>query len=383
MTVVLKDGRYLQQSFHLPQKALLFQNLSNKLYQIDSTQSWLKRILLQSELNEEAVVQQLNKALYFEKTKSKNRKTKVASGETYSISGIVVDEENGEALIGVNLWIKGTNYGTTTNHNGIFRLNAPPHRFEVEVSYIGMKTKTIQLNPWQKSVRILLNSDGILLDEVIVTGASRFSKTNSAPLTIGIFDQPLMTSSHDLSSVSARPSRNISALGARTAGLSQMDRGDEILIRDSRTGDTNYYLDGIRISSNQLVTNDFQLRSLFRDDAYWQPQLLTDENGEAFFQATYPDNTTQWKNYVIGMNRKKQAGLVTTEVNAYKQVMAQLSTPRFLVEGDEVNIVGKSLNYTGDTLNVKTEFKVEDEVVQRNNNPVSYTHLTLPTICSV
>ena len=130
-------------------------------------------------------------------------------------------------------------------------------------------------------------------------------------------------------------------------------------------------MDGIRVSSNQLVTNDFQLRSLFRDDAYWQPQLLTDENGEAFFQATYPDNTTQWKNYVIGMNRKKQAGLVTTEVNAYKQVMAQLSTPRFLVEGDEVNIVGKSLNYTGDTLNVKTEFKVEDEVVQRNNNQLA------------
>ena len=53
--------------------------------------------------------------------------------------------------------------------------------------------------------------------------------------------------------ISKLPSRNISALASNTAGLSQADEGDDISIRGSRSGDTNYYLDGIRISSSQLI----------------------------------------------------------------------------------------------------------------------------------
>ncbi|MEM8910035.1 MAG: alpha-2-macroglobulin family protein, partial [Bacteroidota bacterium] len=116
---------------------------------------------------------------------------------------------------------------------------------------------------------------------------------------------------------------------------------------------------------------DQQLRKKFRDEAAWQPQLTTDEQGVAYYTIDYPDNTTQWKNYVIGRSRQQEMGVAFSAVNAYKSVMARLSVPRFLIQGDRSTILGKSLNYKGDTLAVTSTFKVNGQIVQQKEQSLA------------
>lgn len=108
------------------------------------------------------------------------------------------------------------------------------------------------------------------------------------------------------------------------------------------------------------------LRSQFADHAYWKPILLTDKKGEATFTVKYPDNITSWKGWIVGMDDKKKGGMISSLTQAYKPVMARLSTPRFLVQGDEVEVIGKAQNLEADTFAVTTTFKIEGELQKSN-----------------
>lgn len=81
------------------------------------------------------------------------------------INGIVTDE-TGEPLIGANVVIKGTNTGTITNLDGGFELDANPVSNLLVISYIGYSDKTV---PAQSNMRIILNEDSQLLDEIVVS----------------------------------------------------------------------------------------------------------------------------------------------------------------------------------------------------------------------
>ncbi len=90
-----------------------------------------------------------------------------------------------------------------------------------------------------------------------------------------------------------------------------------------------------------------ELRSRFKDYAYWQPILYTNANGEVRFPVHFPDDITRWENYAAAMNENFQTGLGLSYTRAYKKVAASIAVPRFAIEGDEINAIGKALNYTG------------------------------------
>ncbi len=60
-----------------------------------------------------------------------------------TIRGQVIDGENGEPLFAGNAVIKGTQIGTTTDFDGYFELKADPGTYQLEVSFIGMRSLTI------------------------------------------------------------------------------------------------------------------------------------------------------------------------------------------------------------------------------------------------
>ena len=92
--------------------------------------------------------------------------------------------------------------------------------------------------------------------------------------------------------------------------------------------------------------------------SYWKPELLTDKNGKASFEIKFPDDVTNWSTYVLAMNGRKQSGFVKGSVKSYKPLMAQLYTPRFLIEGDSTNLFGKILNYTSDTISADVHYEI-------------------------
>ena len=100
----------------------------------------------------------------------------VNQADTRTISGVVKDE-NGEALIGVNVLLKGTTVGAITDFDGNFSLQAPANGVLV-VSYIGYQTVEMKLSS-KDFYEVVLKEDSKVLGEVVVTamGITRESKT--------------------------------------------------------------------------------------------------------------------------------------------------------------------------------------------------------------
>nr|WP_294941315.1 SusC/RagA family TonB-linked outer membrane protein [uncultured Mucilaginibacter sp.] len=80
------------------------------------------------------------------------------------VTGIVTDE-NGEALIGVSVAIKGTGTGTQTDVSGKFTLDAPANTTLV-FSYVGFKTQEVVFTGSPLRIKMVSNTK---LQEVVVT----------------------------------------------------------------------------------------------------------------------------------------------------------------------------------------------------------------------
>jgi hypothetical protein len=83
------------------------------------------------------------------------------------IAGTVIDEQ-GEALVGASVSVKGTNIGTGTDLNGAFSLEVPKDAVLV-VKYLGYTTFEVAVGN-QDNLTISLTPDNSALDEVVVVG---------------------------------------------------------------------------------------------------------------------------------------------------------------------------------------------------------------------
>lgn len=102
------------------------------------------------------------------------------------------------------------------------------------------------------------------------------------------------------------------------------------------------------------------IRSHFNDVGFWQPEMVTDENGHAEFEVVFPDDVTCWKTYCYAMNNKRQTGQTTDSIKSYKPLMAQLFVPLFLIQGDSSDVIGKILNYAPDSVSVSRFFETDN-----------------------
>ncbi len=84
-----------------------------------------------------------------------------------SVSGRVVAED-GSALPGVNVTVKGTTIGTTTDGNGFYSLQLPGNASTLLTSFIGFETKEIPVST--STMNISLTPDIKSLSEVVVVG---------------------------------------------------------------------------------------------------------------------------------------------------------------------------------------------------------------------
>ncbi len=158
-----------------------------------------------------------------------------------------IHDSNGETLIGANVIVKGTTIGTVTDIDGNFSfkpgLGLP---YDLVVSYTGYETKRVTINNPSELIDVEMNESGMLLDEVVVTGYGGIRRNRRAARRA---KRKSKKAKKEVASVSK-------ALEGKVAGIAQADEGDIITIRGSRSGDTNYYLDGIRISSSQLQSEN-------------------------------------------------------------------------------------------------------------------------------
>ena len=90
--------------------------------------------------------------------------------QTYTVSGIVRDSSNNEALVAANIRIDGTSKGTITNAEGQYRLSLGVGSYTLVYSFIGYKTDSVHVVVDRNLQRdVFLAPTPILFSEVVVT----------------------------------------------------------------------------------------------------------------------------------------------------------------------------------------------------------------------
>ncbi|MBE6323754.1 MAG: TonB-dependent receptor [Bacteroidales bacterium] len=104
------------------------------------------------------------------------------------VSGIVQDV-NGEPMIGVSVAVYGTDQGTITDLDGHFSVNAKSTD-QLTFSYVGYKTQYVKVMN-RTAINVTLQEDNELLEEVVVVGYDTQKKANltGAVATVSVDDQ--------------------------------------------------------------------------------------------------------------------------------------------------------------------------------------------------
>lgn len=190
--------------------------------------------------------------------------------QTRELTGNVTSADDGGAMPGVSISVKGTTIGTITDMNGKFNLKAPVDAKTLVFSFVGMTTQEIAIGN-QSVFNVKLKSQDISVDEVVVT-AMGVSKSKKA---LGYAVQDVK--SEDLARTGN--SNLSSALQGKLSGVEiksssgMPGASSQIVIRGVRsfTGDNTplYVVDGMPIEStssystgNSVTGTDYSNRAI-------------------------------------------------------------------------------------------------------------------------
>ena len=87
-----------------------------------------------------------------------------------TITGTVVDQNN-LPVVGATVMISNSANGTATDSNGQFTLSGVTDNDELQISFLGYKTVTMQVGT-RTAIAATLEEDSGYLDEVVVVGLS-------------------------------------------------------------------------------------------------------------------------------------------------------------------------------------------------------------------
>ena len=189
--------------------------------------------------------------------------------QTSKVTGKVLSSEDGEAIIGATIMVKGTTIGTTTDENGVFSLtNIPASGKELEISFVGMESVTVKIKP---NLTISLKTSSEMLEEVLITGT--YGSAKKLGSVVG------SVAAVKSEKISNRPSANFAdALQGQVAGLqvftSSGEPSENVSMRMRGVGSINssteplFILDGAPISSGvftALNPSDIENVTILKD----------------------------------------------------------------------------------------------------------------------
>jgi outer membrane receptor protein involved in Fe transport len=169
------------------------------------------------------------------------------------LQGKITDEGTGEPILFGTIALYKNDVlvtGGETDFDGNFLFSElDPGTYDVEVQYVGYTTKKVTavlVKAGQSNKLNVAIGQGVLMDVVDVVAYK-------APLVE--FDNTSQGQTITAENIRSLPTKSINAIAATSAGLSSVD-GGEISIRGSRPNGTDYYIDGVRVTNANLITQD-------------------------------------------------------------------------------------------------------------------------------
>lgn len=194
----------------------------------------------------------------------------LASAQTRTVRGTVVDATNNEPLIGATVAPTGTDKGVLTDIDGNFTITISDAVKTLDFSYVSYKTKTV---PVQDKMYVSLDPSAEVLENVVVTGYGSGKKLGSMVGSVSV------VGSDDLENVTT-PSF-LDALQGKVAGLSILSSSGDpsstqnsVRIRGINSLNSSleplFILDGAPVTQtvfNTLNPNDIESITVLKDAA--------------------------------------------------------------------------------------------------------------------
>jgi len=243
------------------------------------------------------------------------------------VSGTVYDN-TGNPLPGVNILIKGTTKGVTSNFDGEFSIEVNENEI-LEFSFVGLVTQQIRIDN-KNRLKILMKSDDVVLNEVAITAQG--IKRDKRALGFAVSKAKIVEAEEETDLMFSP--RNEQSAGHLIAELSKEE--------------TDF--SGITIRKN------------LQETAFFFPHLQTDVDGNVTFSFTTPEALTKWKLQLVGHTKTLESAVTSLETVTQKELMVIPNAPRFLREGDQITISTKIANLSDQELSGQTVLQLFDAV---------------------
>lgn len=115
------------------------------------------------------------------------------------------------------------------------------------------------------------------------------------------------------------------------------------------------------------------VRSDFRSTVFWQPDIITDKNGQATVKVKYPDSLTSWRATARAVTTANQFGIATATTQTRQPLIVRLEGPRFFVVGDIVTISAVVNNNTDKPMEAKVSLDASGLDVEHADSPITLT----------
>jgi len=194
----------------------------------------------------------------------------------YHIKGVVNDSENGEPILGVNVYIKGTGKGVVTNVDGGYSLAMVQGTYILVFSFIGFSTQEIEVSFYSdQTLNIQLNPIKTELTEIKITAQRKFFGNMEYGREIPIIDSKEIEKLSTNNASDILHARLAGVWGTKTSGAP----GDQQKIRIRgqasffSSAEPLYVIDGVPVpivnlaslGISDLNTNDIESITVLKD----------------------------------------------------------------------------------------------------------------------
>jgi len=328
------------------------------------------------------------------------------------ISGTVTDESG--PLPGVNITIRGTNFGTQTDFDGHYSIKVKSDD-QLVFSFIGMITASKVVGN-QSKMDVQLKASEEALDEVVVTALGIKRNNKALGYSVSTVFSDKIAATNDIATILAGKVSGVQITGTLGAsekitirGMSSTSTKDKLLfivdgvpVEDFDIeanelaslsilkGTEAVALYGAKAANGVIVIStkkgqeklDLQLskvnaRKNFNETAFFYPNLKTDKNGEIQFSFNTPESLTRWKLQLLAHTKNLETTIKSLSTITQKELMVTPNAPRFLREGDQIVFSSKISNLTTKNLNGFAKLELTDAITGKAINKQLENSLTI------
>lgn len=171
--------------------------------------------------------------------------TASAQAGSGSLKGTVTDKNSGEPLPFVNVVVENAGAqvaGGTTDFDGKFYIKPiDPGKYDVLISFVGYNS--------QKQAGVVISGNKITFLDVKLEAGIQLEEFEVVEYTVPLIDKDGGASGGTVTreDIAKMPGRSAASIATTVAGVSDAGTGGGLSIRGSRTENTYYYIDGVKV----------------------------------------------------------------------------------------------------------------------------------------